>query len=168
MDDACAGQLDENLQGVTEPQQDLQLSAGGASGAAQQATVKAAEPAPAAPLAREAPAVDPQHGVQTAASVTQEIAASAAEAVTTERPDNEAKPDAELVAVNGAVSGAGSKAAQPEAPTPAADGPAAESEIAQAAGVTSVSGAAHEANTGSGELAVEAAAGACHICHFSQ
>ena len=168
MDDACAGQLDDNLQGVTEPHQDQELSAGGTNGASQRATVKAAEPAPAATLASKVPAVDQQHGVQTAASATGEIASAAAEAVNIERPSNEAKPDAEIVAAQDAVKSVGPHAAQSEGPTPAADGLAAESEIAQAAGVTSASGAADEANTGFGELAVEETAGACHFCHSSR
>ena len=166
MDDACAGQLDDNLQGVTEPHQDQELSADGTNGAAQQATVRAAEPAPAATLASEVSAVDQQHGVQSAASATEEIATAAAEAVTTERPGNEAQPEAEIIAAQHAVNGVGPNAAQSEAPTPAAGGPATGSEIAQAAGVASASGAADEASTGLEELAVEEAAGACHFCHF--
>lgn len=168
MDDACAGQLDENLQGVTQPHQDQELPAGSSNGAAQQVTVKAAEPAPTVPQAGGVPAVDQQHGLQTAVSATDEIATAAAEAVTIEKPSNEANPDAGMIAAQDAVNGAGPNAAQSEASKPAADGPAAESKIAQAAGETNASGAADQANTGSRELAVEEAAGAMSVTSDSE
>eukprot|EP00891_Asterochloris_glomerata_P006512 jgi/Astpho2/6512/fgenesh1_pg.00099_%23_1_t len=104
-------------------------------------------------------ACDQQLGLQTAVSATDEIATAAAEAVTIEKPSNEANPDAGMIAAQDAVNGAGTNAAQSEASKPAADGPAAESKIAQAAGETNASGAADQANTGSRELAVEEAAG---------